>query len=122
MERLCIRCGAPLHGRSDKKFCCDDCRTDYHNELRREREKQLREVNRILAGNWKILSGYLREGRTRLPNTELSARNFNFSIYTASQRRFPAGRIYWCYNCSWRISRSGIVHLGEGVCRNNAYL
>ena len=122
MERHCIRCGETVHGRSDKKFCSDACRTDYHNEQRRQQEKQLREVNRILAGNWKILSGLIRQGRLQLSDAELSARNFNFGIYTASQRRFPAGRVYWCYNCSYRISRKGIVHLGEGVCRNNVYL
>ncbi|MBQ5435932.1 MAG: DUF2116 family Zn-ribbon domain-containing protein, partial [Bacteroidales bacterium] len=55
MERRCIRCGAPLRGRADRKFCSDACRTDYHNELRRQDEKALREVNRILAANWKIL-------------------------------------------------------------------
>ena len=41
MERKCLQCGATIQGRADKKFCCDDCRTDYHNGLRRQREKGL---------------------------------------------------------------------------------
>ena len=111
MERHCIRCGQPLHGRSDKKFCCDDCRTDYHNELRRREEKGLRATNRILACNWRILLAEIREGHCRTTVERLAERNFNFEVYTAYQRRFPGRRTYWCYNCSYRISRSGAVHI-----------
>ena len=111
MERRCLRCGAPYQGRIDKKFCCDDCRTDYHNNRRREREKELREINRILSGNWRILSDSLRNGRDRLPAAELAARNFNFRIFTAVEQPFPGRRTFWCYNFSYRIRRSGIVHI-----------
>ena len=30
-ERKCPVCGKDVLGRTDKKFCCDDCRTEYHN-------------------------------------------------------------------------------------------
>jgi len=122
MERCCIHCGKPLRGRSDKKFCDDDCRTDYHNEQRRAREKKMREVNHILSNNWKVLSALLREGQVEVPARELAARNFNFHIYTASQWRFPGRRTYWCYNCAYSVSRSGIVRIRESACQNNAYL
>ena len=122
MERHCLRCGKPLTGRSDKKFCNDDCRTDYHNDKRRIRDKQFRAVNHILSSNWKILSAELRNGHSRVRAKDLAARNFNFEIYTTSRRNFPGGRTYWCYNCAYRISRRGIVHIQESVCRNNAYL
>ena len=122
MERLCIRCGAPLHGRSDKKFCCDDCRTDYHNQLRRKSEQGVRAVNRILSSNWKILTARLRSGQTEVPVAELAGQNFNFEVYTNVRRGMPGRRTFWCYNCAYRISRSGIVHIWEGTCRNNAYL
>ena len=111
MERVCIRCGTPLQGRADKKFCCDDCRTDYHNGLRRQREKGQREINRILSNNWKILSARLRNGERRVSVAELAAHDFNFEIYTTSRKKFPGMRIYGCYNLAYRISLSGIVHI-----------
>lgn len=111
MKRTCLRCGAPLQGRIDKKFCSDDCRTDYHNEQRRKWERELRTVNRILAANWKILTRNLRLGRSVLPVEELAAQQFNFTVYTASRRRFPGRRTYWCYNCTYQVSRSGIVRI-----------
>ena len=114
MERNCIRCGAPIQGRIDKKFCCDDCRTDYHNEQRRKREKDLREINGILSANWQILTENLRVGRQRMSVAELAARNFNFQIYTASELRFPGRRTFWCYNYAYRISRSRIVQIVQG--------
>ena len=73
MTRTCQRCGAPLHGRIDQKFCCDACRIDHHNEQRRLREKELRAVNRILSGNWRILSESIRSGKTRTSVAELAA-------------------------------------------------
>ena len=111
MERKCLRCGAPIQGRVDKKFCCDDCRTDYHNGLRRLREKGLREVNGILSHNWKILSSELREGRRRISVAELASRDFNFDIFTTSRKVFPGWRIYACYNLGYRISHTGFVHI-----------
>ena len=122
MERKCIRCGRPYQGRSDKKFCCDDCRTDYHNQLRREREQGLRAVNHILASNWKILTAQLRAGRHKIPVTELAGLNFNFEVYTNARRWLPGRRTYWCYNCAYRVSRSGTVRIWESGCQNNAYL
>ena len=115
----CLQCGKVTFGRPDKKFCSDDCRADYHNGRRRVREKELRAVNQILSSNWRILMQQLRLGRHAVPVAELAARNFNFEIYTATQRRFPGRRIYWCYNFSYQISWTGIVHINAGDCRNN---
>ena len=111
MERKCLQCGATIQGRADKKFCCDDCRTDYHNGLRRQREKGLREINGILSQNWKILSRQLREGHKKVSVSELASRDFNFDIYTTSRKVFPGRRIFGCYNLAYRISRTGYVHI-----------
>ena len=118
--RLCLQCGAPLHGRTDKKFCNDSCRCDFHNGKRREQEKDLRQVNRILAANWRLLSRLLRRGKTEIPQSELAALDFNFEIFTASRSRFLRQRVFWCYNCSYTVSRSGMVRIRRSECRNNA--
>lgn len=111
MEQVCKRCGAALHGRTDKVFCCDECRNDWHNERRRVREKELRKVNRILACNWRILSRKVHSGKRMVRREELAAENFNFGVYTQMRRKFPGVRIYSCYNLSYRISMTGRVHI-----------
>lgn len=113
MARLCPQCGAAIHGRSDKRFCSDSCRCDYHNERRRAQEKDLRHVNRILAANWRLLSQELRLGRYAVPVAELAARDFNFEVYTASRRHFLRPPVYWCYNVAYTVDRAGIVHILE---------
>ncbi|MBP5229097.1 MAG: hypothetical protein J6Z32_03005 [Bacteroidales bacterium] len=40
-EKKCPVCGRVVLGRTDKKFCCDDCRTEYHNLSNRK----LRQTN-----------------------------------------------------------------------------
>ncbi len=35
---FCKECGKILHGRSDKRFCNDDCRSSYHNKKRRTKK------------------------------------------------------------------------------------
>lgn len=111
MEQVCKRCGAALHGRTDKKFCSDECRNDWHNDRRRQREKEFRKVNRMLAGNWRILSRKFHSGKRKVKMEELEAENFNFSVYTRVRRKFPGVRIYSCYNLAYRISVNGYVHI-----------
>lgn len=121
MARQCPQCGAPFHGRSDKRFCSDGCRSDFHNERRRAQEKELRSVNRILSANWRLLMRLLRDGQRDIPAGELAARDFNFEIFTACRRHFPGRRTYWCYNCSYTVDRTGIVHIRHSKWRNNVY-
>lgn len=111
MARLCPQCGAVIHGRSDKRFCSDSCRCDYHNERRRAQEKELRQVNRILAANWRLLSQLIRLGHKDIPAAELAARDFNFEVYTAAQRPFLRQPVYWCYNYAYTVDRAGVVHI-----------
>lgn len=39
--RKCPVCGSEIHGRADKKFCCDDCRIYFNNARYRERYKMV---------------------------------------------------------------------------------
>ena len=48
--KRCPVCGAKVIGRTDKKFCCDDCRTYSNNTKKRERlrlYKQNKHVQQI---------------------------------------------------------------------------
>jgi len=47
-ERYCLECGEPLIGRSDKKFCDDQCRNAYNNKLNRDHINLYRNINNKL--------------------------------------------------------------------------
>ncbi len=46
-ERFCPVCGDKVVGRSDKKFCCDECRSYANNLKQREQKKNTRKIASI---------------------------------------------------------------------------
>src|SRR5690606_30521443 len=98
MERLCLNCQTTVHGRSDKKFCDDQCRSAYNFE-HQDREKDLiKQVNQILKKNRQILLALNPNGKSTPPKSELSERGFNFEYYTNSYEPAEQKRYYYCYD------------------------
>ncbi len=82
MERVCLDCGAKLLGRSDKKFCSDQCRNNYNNRLNRDQNNYVRNVHAQLRRNRKILSDLLDSGHHRIHRDALIAQGYNFTFFT----------------------------------------
>ena len=111
MNEKCIECGAPLKGRSDKKFCSDYCRANYHNTLYRRAASEQAPVSRILRKNFAILRRLHAAGRDKADRESLRKLQFNTDYFTAS-RKGPFGRrIYSCYTYSYRFTLSGNLRL-----------
>jgi len=45
-ERLCLDCGEAIRGRADKKFCNDQCRSNYNNQLNNDSHNLVRNTNK----------------------------------------------------------------------------
>ena len=56
MEKLCKECGDKFAGRSDAKFCSDQCRSAYNNKESGYQSSYVRKINAVLRRNRKILS------------------------------------------------------------------
>ena len=56
----CLECGTSIYGRSDKKFCSEDCKNHYHNRMARESQSRKTAVLSILATNYEILNNLIR--------------------------------------------------------------
>lgn len=97
MERTCLECGARLAGRSDKKFCADQCRTSYNNRLNAETNKSIRNINNILKRNRRILAALRREGMTMVPGGRLREAGFDFAYFTGIRRLGRRKTCYFCY-------------------------
>jgi len=41
IPKFCPQCGDPVEGRPQKRFCREQCRWDYHNQVRLNAEKDL---------------------------------------------------------------------------------
>jgi len=83
--RKCLNCNEPLKGRSDKKFCDDQCRTSFNNRINYDSSNHLKSINSILRKNRKILQELLSfstEGKMNTSQKKLYDKGFNFNYHT----------------------------------------
>jgi predicted nucleic acid-binding Zn ribbon protein len=78
MPKICPECNEPFVGRSDKKFCSDQCRYLHNNRLKNDKEKEVIRINSILRRNRTILKRLNPIGKT----TVRSATNTFFAMNT----------------------------------------
>lgn len=107
----CLMCGKGLSGRLDKKFCCDACRSEYHNRRRRREARHVSPVNRILSKNRRILIRTIQSGSEVVAYTSLASKGFNFAVYTSRLKRVLHPDIYQCYDYKYYITVTGKVHI-----------
>lgn len=82
-KRYCLECGKILHGRSDKKFCNDICRSAYANKRYKTTHSEIFRIHRILLRNHHLLEEYLQNGFSQISVRELYLRGFNFDYFTS---------------------------------------
>ena len=83
MEKTCLTCQSKLTGRSDKKFCNDACRNEYHNNFcGKKNNLPQRQVAVAMKQNRKILNGLYANGIRKIAKTDLECFGFNFKGVT----------------------------------------
>ncbi len=121
----CPECGGSLVGRSDRKFCCDDCRNSYHNKKNRIENGELRRVNRILKSNYIILKelstkrSITKSGRIRCNIATLLSRGFNFKYFTCIELDNGKNPKYLCYNIQYTICKNDCVIIYQIIDNGN---
>ncbi|MEN0050734.1 MAG: hypothetical protein AAF806_26950 [Bacteroidota bacterium] len=97
-KRTCLECGEELVGRKDKKFCDSDCRTAYNNQLNKDVNNTMRNINNILRKNRRILVELNPSGKARVHRDKMLERGFQFNYFTNIYRT-KAGKVYrFCYD------------------------
>ena len=97
MEKICLDCAIPVKGRADKKFCSDQCRNNYNNQLNSNTNNYLRNVNNILRKNRRILSQFCSNLKAKIHKEKLSDKGFNFSYFTNTYKTQKGNIYYFCY-------------------------
>ncbi len=78
----CLECGEKIVGRADKKFCSDGCRNSYNNKQNKDSTNLMRNINNKLRKNYRILSDFNVDGKTKLPLLKLTSVGFYFDYFT----------------------------------------
>ena len=96
-EKKCLECGDKITGRSDKKFCSDQCRISYNNRLNSDETNLVRNINNALRKNRRILLELNTSGKTRAPREKLAERGFDFHYFTSIYTTKEGGVYHFCY-------------------------
>lgn len=97
MQKLCLDCNEPIRGRSDKKFCTDQCRNNYNNKLNSDNNNYVRNVNNILRRNKRILEELNPEDKVKILKSKLTEKGFNFNYFTNTYTTQKGSIYHFCY-------------------------
>jgi len=102
---LCEECSEILHGRTDKRFCSDLCRTSFNN---RKRQKEaavepafLREIPKIILQNYRILSRFHSGKTTTVRKALLDKHGFNYKFITSYYKTLDGDVYYFCFDLGY---------------------
>ena len=97
MERICLDCRQPLKGRADKKFCDDQCRSNFNNRIKLQKSDFVKEVNAILSKNRNILQKLNPDGKTKITREKLLGKGLSFTYFTHIYQTQKGNTYYFCY-------------------------
>jgi predicted nucleic acid-binding Zn ribbon protein len=117
VEKKCLDCGDIIKGRTDKKFCSDQCRNNYNNRLNRDINNFVRNVHGLLRRNRRILADLYDEGRHRIHKDALYALGYNFSFFTQLTETSDGKKCHYCFEYGFREAGDDFIELK----RNNNY-
>ena len=96
--RVCLNCSYELKGRSDQKFCSDQCRNAYHNQANSASTNFIRKINNTLRRNQRILAKLCPYNKAKSTKGQLSQKGFNFNYHTNSFKTKKGQEYVFCYD------------------------
>lgn len=99
--RTCLECGDKLVGRSDKKFCSDQCRNGHNNRNNSDATNLVRNINNTLRKNRRILSGLNPGEKTKVTRGKLQQQGFNFNYFTHLYQTRTGSTYFFCYELGY---------------------
>lgn len=109
-QRKCLNCGEPLQGRTDKKFCDDQCRSQYNNRANSDVTAQMRNINNILRRNRRVLEQALAKNATvRTSMKRLLEAGFNPRYHTHTYETRDGHTYRYCYDYGFLPLKSDAV-------------
>ena len=101
----CQVCGQAFLGRSDKKYCSDQCRAVLNNRRKKTDagECMILDLNRILRKNRSILKIMSPLGKTTTRQEYLVLQGFDFRYHTHQYQTRTGNTYYFCYDFGYLL-------------------
>jgi hypothetical protein len=96
-EKSCEECGAVIMGRTDKRFCSDQCRNSFNNRLNSDVTNYVRNINNVLRKNRRILKELNPQGKVKMTRDKLLAKGFDFAHHTSTYTTQEGSQYFFCY-------------------------
>ena len=110
---VCLECGDKIrYGRTDKKFCCEECRNRHHNRELKDSRAFRRKILRQLDRNYEILDSLYRSGIESADITDMMAFGFLPGLMT-SCKRMRARVEYACYDIKYIMTPSRLSSISK---------
>ena len=111
---VCLECGDRIrYGRSDKKFCCEECKIRHYNNLAKGSRAYRRRIMSRLSKNYQILEQLLKSGETTVELTDLMSAGFNPDAVTGFHKNRFKSDEYWCFDIKYRMTDSRIYSISK---------
>lgn len=114
-KRICKECNEMLHGRTDKVYCSEMCRTAANNRKRAEEMKQMPEciasIQKTLLNNYRILC-QLRKRGEQFSVMYLQDLGFSFR-YLTSVTQVDGSLRCACFDQGYLITDQAIILLND---------
>ncbi|MGB7527672.1 hypothetical protein [Sphingobacterium cellulitidis] len=97
-HRNCKECEQPIKGRTDKRFCNDNCRNAFNNRENSKEYNILKKINTQLRKNRKILSNLLAEEKMiKISKNKLLGEGFSMVYHTHRILTTKGQQYIFCY-------------------------
>jgi hypothetical protein len=118
---LCAFCGKPLKGRSDKRYCNDDCRNAFFNERKKDEQKEVRAIDLALKKNRRILQAMLGLFKTKIVEEKsLLQKGFLFKYTTHQYISSGKGTYHFVYDYGYKEIADGKFMIVKEIGRSEA--
>lgn len=105
----CMECGSEIeYGRSDKKFCCVDCKNRYYNRQTRTDRAVKRRIYSSITHNYKVLSMLLKKGVRTISIVDAITLGFRPGVVTSHCRKRRHDE-YTCLDIKFIITNSKLI-------------
>ncbi len=106
----CLECHDKIVGREDKKFCSDGCRNAYNNKMNKDYTNLMRNINNKLRKNYRILTDFNPEGKTKTTKNKLISKGFDFDLMTSIYTTKTGNNYYFVYDQGYMaVENEGFV-------------